>query len=698
VRVCLRTLLPLLAAALPLLAQPAPQPPSQPKNIGEVTLFGEEQPTIEAATKTEIPISKAPSEVTVITAKQIAESGARTVPDLLRLVAGVNVRWSPMIQAVDIQGFGENPFSSRVLLLIDGAPTNSGDTGGFPLSPGFDYFPIQAIKRIEVVRGPGSSLYGENAFWGVINIVTLSGDDLAGGRAQIFGGGSRSTVDINAQYGAKLKNGSLLASIKGIRSMFPEEFWTDDHSKYQASEVFLKAVLGDWQASVYRHNDHMKGFEEELGTAVGFPPTTEFASAHKLEQTLDILTLKYSHAPTGAAVTYSADLSYAHRNGMHCAGCHAAQEKPQFSQPANHGYQAIGDFRAGLHMIPGHDILVGLEARRLDRADHKQELADDAAAAVSGYDKEALYAQDQFDLKKDVLRAIVGLRYDGKTKIFSSKTSPRVALVYSPNARLVVRGSYSSAFRFPTFSELYQASWFLTVSSDQLPIPPFPLSVFRPNETLKPEEIGTFDLGGEYQLSPSVSLKGNVYRSQVKNFIVVTQHFNVPPIPSTLGWENMPNDARITGGSAEMRANLTNTLTGYVNWTHQTESAVGSGTDSAGVPFQFVYSPKDKVNFGVYGGPFHGYRGAIEMAWKGAYQAPSNWQGIRTGFTNFSEPTFPSYALLNARLSYDIPFRVPFRVGVFGNNLLNKRPEETMVGVVNRLTGREVFGQIEVHF
>jgi hypothetical protein len=139
-----------------------------------------------------------------------------------------------------------------------------------------------------------------------------------------------------------------------------------------------------------------------------------------------------------------------------------------------------------------------------------------------------------------------------------------------------------------------------------------------------------------------------------------------------------------------------------VNWNHQTESAIGNGTDTAGVPFQFVYSPKDKVNFGAYGGPYRGVRGAVELAWKGSYRAPSNWQGIRTGFTNFTEPTFPSYALLNARLSYDIPLSAgknhPLRLSIFGNNLLNKQPEETMVGEVNRLTGREIFGQIEVHF
>src|SRR6266576_2289619 len=219
-----------LALSLVAVSLPAQQ---TPKKIGEVTLFGEEQLKVEAATKTEIPISKAPSAVTVVTAKQIQESGARTVPDLLRLVAGVNVRWNPMVQTIDIRGFGENPFSNRVLLLIDGAPYNSGDTGGFPLSPAYDFFPVQNIKRVEVVRGPGSSLYGENAFWGVINIVTLSGDDLAGGDLQLYGG-SRTTGELTAQFGQKIGRGSILGSVRFLRTMFPEEFWMDDRSKFQA--------------------------------------------------------------------------------------------------------------------------------------------------------------------------------------------------------------------------------------------------------------------------------------------------------------------------------------------------------------------------------------------------------------------------------------------------------------------------------
>src|SRR5258706_13620082 len=109
----LRILVLLLAAALPLAAQTQSAPP---KTIGEVTLFGEEQPRVQAATKTEIPISKAPSAVTVITAKQIRESGSRSVADLLRLVAGVNVRWNPMAQTLDIRALDDNHLSNRILL------------------------------------------------------------------------------------------------------------------------------------------------------------------------------------------------------------------------------------------------------------------------------------------------------------------------------------------------------------------------------------------------------------------------------------------------------------------------------------------------------------------------------------------------------------------------------------------------------
>ena len=125
---------------------------------GEVQLFEEDETEIQikAATKTNIPISKAPGSVTVITNEMIRKSGARTIPevDSARRPASTSVgtRWCrPSTSAA----FGNNPFSSRVLLMIDGVPFNAGDKGGFPQHPGLDFFVLQNVKRLEIVRGPG---------------------------------------------------------------------------------------------------------------------------------------------------------------------------------------------------------------------------------------------------------------------------------------------------------------------------------------------------------------------------------------------------------------------------------------------------------------------------------------------------------------------------------------------------------------
>ena len=79
------------------------------------------------------------------------------------------------------------------------------------------------------------------------------------------------------------------------------------------------------------------------------------------------------------------------------------------------------------------------------------------------------------------------------------------------------------------------------------------------------------------------------------------------------------------------------------------------------------------------------------------------WSFIRQQTGAPSENPVPGYTLVNARVNYDLPFRMgaagrPMRVSIFGQNLLNKRPEETILGSVNRLTGRQVFAQLEVHF
>jgi outer membrane receptor protein involved in Fe transport len=701
-------------AAVPVLApggvfaQPAPPPPSPPSIIGEVQLFGEEDVTIEAATKTSIPLSKAPGSVSVITARQIRESGARTIPELLRLVSGVNVRWNPMVQTIDMRGFGENPFTNRVLLLIDGVPYNDWNQGGFPQHPGLDFFVLQNVKRLEVLKGPGSALYGENAFWGVINIVTLSGEDLEGGELDGYGGGVRDTASGGLRWGRKVGQGSVFLSAKYLRSQLPTEFWMDDKDvHWKGSDLFAKGTYKGLQASYYRHEDKMGGFDDPIPIE-GLPPTTAFKSASEVGQTVDIAAVRFDQDPKDRKVAFSATGSYAHRLGTHCAACHAATQNPAFSTQESHGYQLLGDTHVAIRAIPHNDILVGLEERHVDAGQHVHELSSTALSLDEySYSKLAAYVQDQISLAKDKVTLVGGLRYDAKTALFPEEYSPRVSLVVNPTEPLVLRAGYGTAFRFPNFSELAQDTWFINVDAGIPGFPVIPLAVFKPNPTMLPEEARSLDGGLEYRFSASVSGKVDFYHTRLKHFVVISTNFVPPPGTPTIGFENQPADATIDGVETELRWNVSSKTTGFVNYAYQKDKQDGIGVDSSGHSFEFVYSPENKINVGVFLGPFSGLRGSFELSWKDKYLGPGAYNFIRSGATDpallFQSKVLDGYTLVNAKLTYDLPFdfgnkKRPVRLGLSGRNLLDRRPEETFVGVPMNIVGREVFGEMSVDF
>ncbi len=120
------------------------------------------------------------SNVTVIGSKEIKSSYAKNIPELLMEKAGLNVynNSSDKTNKVDIRGFADTSVSN-VLVLIDGRKINSVDTSG----PDWLQIPIESIERIEVVRGAGSVLYGDNAVGGVINIITKKGAGGFSGKA-----------------------------------------------------------------------------------------------------------------------------------------------------------------------------------------------------------------------------------------------------------------------------------------------------------------------------------------------------------------------------------------------------------------------------------------------------------------------------------------------------------------------------------
>ena len=146
-------------------------------------------------------LSRAASAIFVITAGDIARSQATNIPDLLRMVPGADVaQINSNTWAVSIRGFNQR-FSNKLLVLVDGRPLYTPTFGGVF----WDVLdvPLEDIQRIEVIRGPGGSIWGANAVNGVINIITKKSSETKGG--MVTGGGG----NVNQGFGTIQYGGGL---------------------------------------------------------------------------------------------------------------------------------------------------------------------------------------------------------------------------------------------------------------------------------------------------------------------------------------------------------------------------------------------------------------------------------------------------------------------------------------------------------
>ena len=171
---------------------------SDPNSLKQLSLEQLSQLEVTSVGKEAAPAFKTPAALSVLTSEQIHRSGARTLPDLLRLIPGVEVAQIDASQwAIGIRGF-QGKLSRSVLVLIDGRSVYT------PLFAGV-YWDMQDamledIDRIEVIRGPAGTIWGSNAVNGVINIITKSARDTRGTLAAAYGGSQGGEVDW--RYGA----------------------------------------------------------------------------------------------------------------------------------------------------------------------------------------------------------------------------------------------------------------------------------------------------------------------------------------------------------------------------------------------------------------------------------------------------------------------------------------------------------------
>lgn len=203
-----------------------PGPPKL-KSLSLEHLMNIDVATVNAASKFDQKTTEAPSYVTVITAEEIEKYGYRTLADVLESVPGFYVTNDRNYSYVGVRGLGRQDYNDRVLLLIDGHRLNDPVYGEALIGTEFP-LDIDLIQRVEIIRGPGSALYGTNAFLAVINVITRRGRDVKGAEVSA-GGGSLGTEQVRATFGNQgsrgpqwLVSGSLYNSSGNESLFFPE--------------------------------------------------------------------------------------------------------------------------------------------------------------------------------------------------------------------------------------------------------------------------------------------------------------------------------------------------------------------------------------------------------------------------------------------------------------------------------------------
>jgi outer membrane receptor for ferrienterochelin and colicins len=470
-----------------------------------------------AASRYEQPTGRAPSSVTIITADEIRWYGWRTLADILRSVRGFYVTNDRNYSYLGVRGFlRPGDYNGRVLLMIDGHPINENVYGSTSIGLGFS-LDVDLIERVEVVRGPSSSLYGTNAFFGVINVITKRGEQLGGAEiaasAESFNTNSgRFTYGTRLQSGLDIVlSGSVMES-EGQRLFFKEfddpstnnGFTTNDDER--AHSLFASLAYRDFalQASFVRR-------EKGIPTA-----PWEMVFDDPRNRTVDkvgYLDLKWEHAfPSRAVLMARTSYNRYDYDGTYIYDWADPGEPPDLNPNREVGRGEWWETEVQLTTPVGrrHKLTVGGEIQDNTRQNQttydqlgpdREYLLQDERDSVNW----GLYAQDEFAILDNVILN-GGVRYD-HYETFGSTTNPRVALIYAPWKDTTIKLLYGEAFRAPNSYELY----FNDGDESQ-----------KGNPDLQPETITTYELVLEQALRKDLRLTVSAFSFKLDDLITLT--------------------------------------------------------------------------------------------------------------------------------------------------------------------------------
>lgn len=430
------------------------------------------------ASRLEEPQEETTSEVIVITAEEIERTNAQKVPDVLMNVADLNIPQNGgKGKTAEVLLRGGSP--RHTLVMIDGVKVNSPTTGGFDFG-GLD---VDDIERIEIVKGPQSTMYGSEAMTGVIHIITKKGKGKPRTTVSVEGGsfgtfkpsvgvsGGTDTVHyrFNASY---FKNSGISAARGGAEDDGYKNAYFSGKAGAKLGEKAEVEVAGNY----YYDRTELDSFDFFLG------PVDDLTYA----------TWGHHYTVSGKGKLYLLDrweqiLTLSSASDL----WRSRNLTVDFLNSDIETFRNTVEWQHNLYLTDAYTLTGGVE--------YREEKGENEGNFESTIDNAAVYVNNKLKLLEDALVLNAGLRYDDH-ETFGNETTYRVGAVYSvERLGLRLRGSYGTGFRAPSFNELF--------------FPDFG------NPDLKPEESKAWEVGFEKDFSDRVTVRATYFHQDFENLI-----------------------------------------------------------------------------------------------------------------------------------------------------------------------------------
>lgn len=593
----------------------APQGAEAPAGNAGVYFYDLDQALmkISVASKTEQSLEEAPSSVTVFTREEIQNMGITSLEDLLNFVPGYQVT-RDVEQGIDwriaSRGRG-SAVSESVLVLIDGQRINDLYTGGASIVN--HMIEVGNIKKVEIIRGPGSALYGSNAFLGVISIETVEKKNEAA-----LAGGSNFSRRGEANLSTHVGEVQLSAFVSGFaddgqgyRSVTQDFGKTGPTSDPRSGLDFYSTVR--WKGLTLRIR-HMDREDQDFLIFSSLANDTQYVSTRQTSGQLEYES-DLSHA---VHLDVGASVSLDHWKGLLEAIQPGVEVAPGFVTPQAYyggpfleGYYASGHADLRWDVMKGFTVSAGLQYdntnfTRIATLGNFDELTLEPFPEIT----EVTDPNSVFNIKKT--RQIVGAYLQGQNDFhhlhltyglrldhyndFGSSLNPRAAITYDTPVNSWIKVMYGQAFRAPNYLELYDRA--------------NPIDFGNPN--LDAETVRTLEVAYIQKLG-FLEASGTFFHNTFSNLI----QYGAPgdPAADPLGapqFVNAQGNPVTRGFEFELRTQARHGVSAYASYTHFIDKDIPVSPDAAAVALNYTFQ---KLNLNVNGI----YRSAIQGFDQDAY-------------------------------------------------------------------------------